>query len=1020
MRITILGQNSKRFFSGGRLYAWFLAEAAAFMGHEVTYITNNRPAFYNDFSNFPAHNKIRIITKPLMDDLWDMPTIESDILLVVPHGTWTPIFYLKARQFAYENKIPLILLNFESGNWFNELSHTKRDLSDWDGWRFCVQGASAVVSISKEGKKYAEEFYHSSNPDALHLYCYPCINDIIADSVVRRKTMKRILVITRFSQSDHKGGERIPDLLCDTMKGYTVSIIVGSGGIPEKILKTIRERAKRFGIKIEILTQLTEKEKFEELKKSALLLFPSLFEGFGMPPVEAQYCGLPCIAFDLPVLREVNGDGIHYVPREDVVAFRKKITQVLAQPFSESTPSDQVKEIAKFTNLGTRFERILLETIERGRTPGDWQVALQYPENYRWGISECTHDHLNNRLRVRGYSLGLTLKRVDILLEGNSLVGSAKINQHRTDLAKQFPEYENPNCGWVFESQVLERIDADSSIVVRAFYEEPYVKEAKLQVKWPTIEQRSLKIDGEASWSNPTTEFVERLINEYESLEMKSLTPLPKLIANGENKSLRTIVVSGYFSGSDAKRKLDYFNRLDGVLRKKGYRILVVNFTTKRADAKCDIHYCPDYTTNIYNVHRSPMRELHGRDFLRLEDMPPELLRAAIVEADTRQVPVTGTALKTIYLCSYLKKIFEKEDPALWIVWHQFNGYSYTIVPMCRMFGVPYLYAEYGVLPGTINFDREGQMAESSVATDHKSFIKLPFDLPDLETSDRFLEHVRLQKKTRKDQGSAVDVGEIVEGARRKGRMIVFYAGQNDWASGILPYQWLPTPKIHSPFYRDTLDALNHLSVLAEKNDWHVLFKPHPQVEKRHEDYQCEFPERISSVIGANIFDCMEMTDVTVTILSQVSYLALIHNRPCVMLGRNQLRGKGCVYQPESLEKVGETIILALKQGFTKEMRKKWRQHVTQLTIHYVFSMDSDVEAIIGRGLESSSDYIIEQSMRRPEKTDFSPAYMDPPFKEKLFSSMRVAARRMPQPIYKAILYTYQGVFKKGGSGSKS
>lgn len=51
------------------------------------------------------------------------------------------------------------------------------------------------------------------------------------------------------------------------------------------------------------------------------LVFPSRYEGFGLPAVEAMVAGTPLLLSDLPVLRELAGDAALYAPPEDVNAW---------------------------------------------------------------------------------------------------------------------------------------------------------------------------------------------------------------------------------------------------------------------------------------------------------------------------------------------------------------------------------------------------------------------------------------------------------------------------------------------------------------------------------------------------------------------------------------------------------------------------------------------------------------------------------------------------------------------------
>ena len=60
-----------------------------------------------------------------------------------------------------------------------------------------------------------------------------------------------------------------------------------------------------------------------------LFVFPSLYEGFGLPPLEAMACGLPVVASTAPALREVLDGAALLVQAQDVAALAEAMAAAL-------------------------------------------------------------------------------------------------------------------------------------------------------------------------------------------------------------------------------------------------------------------------------------------------------------------------------------------------------------------------------------------------------------------------------------------------------------------------------------------------------------------------------------------------------------------------------------------------------------------------------------------------------------------------------------------------------------------
>lgn len=88
-------------------------------------------------------------------------------------------------------------------------------------------------------------------------------------------------------------------------------LLVGSRTVFQESLK---QYVAQHGLseRVEFLGRLSDEEIVQLYQESYALVFPSFSEGFGLPGLEAMAVGLPVVASDIPVFREIYGSAAAY------------------------------------------------------------------------------------------------------------------------------------------------------------------------------------------------------------------------------------------------------------------------------------------------------------------------------------------------------------------------------------------------------------------------------------------------------------------------------------------------------------------------------------------------------------------------------------------------------------------------------------------------------------------------------------------------------------------------------------
>ncbi|MEM7203427.1 MAG: glycosyltransferase family 1 protein [Planctomycetota bacterium] len=84
--------------------------------------------------------------------------------------------------------------------------------------------------------------------------------------------------------------------------------------------------------RVELAGYVSDAELAALYRHARVFVYPSLYEGFGIPPIEAMSLGCPVITSNVASLPEVCGDAAHYVDPHDDGAIAAAIAQVIGDP----------------------------------------------------------------------------------------------------------------------------------------------------------------------------------------------------------------------------------------------------------------------------------------------------------------------------------------------------------------------------------------------------------------------------------------------------------------------------------------------------------------------------------------------------------------------------------------------------------------------------------------------------------------------------------------------------------------
>jgi len=197
-----------------------------------------------------------------------------------------------------------------------------------------LRRASGVVVISKVTRDVLSKTFGPMHcpvevvPCSYREDCFHCRDETGVRSTVERLVGGAAYILCVGETRPYKNLRRLISAFAKLERSDLVLAVAGSINRRDPLVVDLPETCGVAG-RVKFLGRVSDEDLADLYAGARLLCFPSLQEGFGMPPLEAMACGCPVVASHIPVVREVCGEAALFVDPRDVASIVSGMSEML-------------------------------------------------------------------------------------------------------------------------------------------------------------------------------------------------------------------------------------------------------------------------------------------------------------------------------------------------------------------------------------------------------------------------------------------------------------------------------------------------------------------------------------------------------------------------------------------------------------------------------------------------------------------------------------------------------------------
>lgn len=331
--------------AGGGRYSYELACALARIDAVNSYVLY--PVFYYivhpDYprTDFPTGRGMRVafgsMPPTLVRSLWKLPGAEllKEALLGRVDVLHSNTFCVPRLRLGQKR---LVVTIYDASVVTHPQFHVKENIDHClRGILAAIERADAIITISEHARReLVERLNVPADRIAVTLLASPPELRRVLDPVRLRRVRERYKLPERFvlflgMVEPRKNLMRLVDAYAGLNPGTRRETHLVVAGPLGWLNKALFERIEDLGIgsSVQFIGYVDDGDLAAVYSLATVFAYPSLYEGFGIPVLEAMICGTPVLTSDVAALPEVVGDCALLVPPTDTDAISKALLRLL-------------------------------------------------------------------------------------------------------------------------------------------------------------------------------------------------------------------------------------------------------------------------------------------------------------------------------------------------------------------------------------------------------------------------------------------------------------------------------------------------------------------------------------------------------------------------------------------------------------------------------------------------------------------------------------------------------------------